>query len=42
MCQSGELNQQVGEKIAFDNAFRGLWPLLGFLLAEKNKLRSAA
>ncbi|MFO0390181.1 MAG: Gp49 family protein [Alphaproteobacteria bacterium] len=31
-------NQQIGEKIAFDNAFRQLWPLFGFMLAEKNKL----
>src|SRR3954453_1099738 len=35
-------NQQIGEKIAYDNAFRQLWPLFGFLLAEKNKLRVAA
>lgn len=35
-------NQQIGEKIAFDNAFRQLWPLFGFLLAEKNKLVKAA
>jgi hypothetical protein len=35
-------NQQDGEKIAYDNAFRGLWPLFGLLLAKKNKLRSAA
>ena len=35
-------NQQIGEKIAFDNAFRQLWPLFGFLLAEKYKLRAAA
>lgn len=32
-------NQQIGEKIAYENAFRQLWPLFGFLLAEKNKLR---
>src|SRR4051812_7890277 len=32
-------NQQIGEKIAYDNAFRLLWPLFGFLLSEKNKLR---
>lgn len=32
-------NQQIGEKIAYDNAFRHLWALFGFLLAEKNKLR---
>lgn len=35
-------NQQIGEKIAFDNAFRQLWPLFGFLLAEKNKLLKKA
>jgi uncharacterized protein YijF (DUF1287 family) len=34
-------NQQIGEKIAYDNAFRQLWPLFGFLLAEKNKLKAA-
>ncbi len=26
--------QEIGERIAFDNAFRQLWPLFGFLLAE--------
>ncbi len=25
-----------GEKVSYDNAFRKLWPLFGFLLAEKN------
>lgn len=35
-------NQQIGEKISFDNAFRQLWPLFGFLLAEKKKLKAAA
>jgi hypothetical protein len=35
-------NRQIGEKIAYDNAFRQLWPLFGFLLAEKNKLRATA
>lgn len=34
-------NQEIGEKIAYDNAFRQLWPLFGFLLAEKNKLVTA-
>lgn len=29
-------NQQIGEKIAYDNAFAKLWPLFGFLLAERN------
>lgn len=33
-------NQEIGEKIAYDNAFRQLWPLFGFLLAEKNLLNS--
>lgn len=30
-------NQEIGEKIAYDNAFGKLWSLFGFLLAEKNK-----
>jgi Phage protein (N4 Gp49/phage Sf6 gene 66) family len=34
--------RHIGEKIAYDNAFREFWPLFGFLLAEKNKLRAAA
>lgn len=33
-------NQQIGEKIAYDNAFRQFWPLFGFLLAEKNHLKT--
>ena len=32
-------NQEIGERIAFDNAFNKLWPLFGFMLAEYN-LRS--
>ena len=28
-------NQEIGEKIAYDAAFNKLWPLFGFLLAEK-------
>lgn len=35
-------NQQIGGKIPYDNAFRQLWPLFGFLLAEKNRLKAAA
>jgi Phage protein (N4 Gp49/phage Sf6 gene 66) family len=35
-------NQQIGEKIAYDNAFRQLWPLFGFLFAEKNKVSAPA
>lgn len=27
-------DKAIGEKIAYDNAFRQLWPLFGFLLAE--------
>jgi hypothetical protein len=27
--------QDLGEKIAYDDAFRQLWPLFGFLLAEQ-------
>jgi hypothetical protein len=29
-------NEEIGNKIAFDNAFSKLWPLYGFLLAEDN------
>ena len=28
-------NKEIGQKIAFDNAFKKLWPLFGFLLKEK-------
>lgn len=28
-------NQRLGEKIAYDDAFKKLWPLFGFLLAEQ-------
>jgi len=35
-------NKEIGEKIAYDNAFRQLWPLFRFLLAEKNKLTKQA
>ncbi|MFV2058524.1 MAG: Gp49 family protein [Thiohalomonadales bacterium] len=28
-------NKDIGEKIAFDNAFGKLWQLFGFLLAEE-------
>lgn len=31
-------NKEIGEKIAYDNAFRQLWSPFGFLLAEKNKI----
>jgi hypothetical protein len=33
-------NKEIGEKIAYDNAFQKLWPLFGFLLAEKQYLSS--
>lgn len=33
-------NQEIGEKIAYDQAFGKLWPLFGFLLAEKNNLKN--
>ena len=29
-------NKEIGEKISYDNAFRQLWALFGFLLAESN------
>ena len=28
-------NEEIGRKIAYDNAFAKLWPMFGFLLAEK-------
>jgi len=31
-------NQEIGEKISYDNAFNQLWPLFGFLLAENGTL----
>jgi hypothetical protein len=30
-------NKDIGEKIAYDNAFNKLWQLYGFLLAEKSR-----
>ncbi len=33
----GNYNQQIGEKIAYDNAFRQLWPLFGFLLGREEQ-----
>lgn len=32
--------QEIGEQIAYDNAYAKLWPLFGFLLAEKRMLAS--
>jgi hypothetical protein len=29
-------NQEIGEKVAYDNAYSKLWSVFGFLLAEKN------
>jgi Phage protein (N4 Gp49/phage Sf6 gene 66) family len=34
-------NKEIGEKLAFDDAFRKLWPLFGFLLAEARHRRKA-
>ena len=31
-------NQEIGEKIAYDNAFSKLWAFYGFLLAELKEL----
>jgi hypothetical protein len=28
-------DKEIGEKLAYEDAFRKLWPLFGFLLAEK-------
>lgn len=32
---SANFKQEIGEKLAYDSAFNKLWPLFGFLLAEK-------
>lgn len=32
-------NKEIGEKVAYDNAFQKLWPLEGYLLKEKMALR---
>lgn len=32
-------NKEIGKKISYDNAFRQLWILFGFLLAEKNTIK---
>lgn len=29
-------NEEIGNRIAYDNAYRQLWVLFGFLLAESN------
>jgi hypothetical protein len=31
-------NKEIGEKIAYENAFKQLWSLFGFLLAENGTL----
>ena len=33
--------QEIGEKIAYDNAFNKLWPLFGFDLAETQHKKAA-
>ena len=35
-------NQEIGEKLARDQAFGKLWPLFGFLLSEARHLKSTA
>lgn len=30
-------NQEIGERVSYDNAFQKLWPLFGFWLAETQK-----
>ena len=35
-CASpANFNQQIGEKVAFDNAKQKIWPLAGYLLKQK-------
>lgn len=31
-------NAEIGQRVSYDDAFRKLWPLYGFLLAEYNYL----
>lgn len=33
-------NQQIGQRVAYDDAFKKLWPLFGFALAERNFQKS--
>lgn len=41
-CVNAEnYKQDIGERFARDDAFRKLWPLFGFLLAEDNFQRAA-
>lgn len=35
-------NQEIGENIAYKNAFAKLWGFFGFLLAENGSLKKAA
>jgi len=38
-CVNAEnYKQEIGERIAYDNAFQRLWQLYGFLLAQKQYL----
>lgn len=42
-CVNAEnYDQEIGERIAYDNAFNKLWPLFGFLLAEKQHTEKRA
>lgn len=34
-------NKDIGERTAYDDAFKKLWPLFGFLLAEQRHLQNA-
>jgi len=33
-------NQDIGRQLAYEDAFRKLWPLFGFLLAERSALKA--
>ena len=35
MVDPANFDKAIGNRIAYDNAFNKLWPLFGFLLAEK-------
>lgn len=32
-------NEEIGQRYAYDNAFKKLWPLFGFLLTERRFIR---
>ena len=39
-AHAGNFNKELGEKIAYDDAFKQIWPLEGYLLREALYLES--